>query len=297
MNIKLPRQVDIFSHQGFKRAGALNHGNEDMFLHLPPVFAVIDGATAMIPDKLDGLTGAQYIARFIMRELAALSADNNDTHTARELLMAINSKFATHLQRYFPDVAAQGKYGPSAAAVLVKLHRDGTYTYAQVADCFLVECTTDGDKTLLTADQVVNLDENGTLKRAREKVAQGLPPEDVLSDPEVKAQLKANRLKNNVIFGVVNGEKAMENMVQHGRRPIEGVRWLSLMSDGMVNSLLWPKASREDKVIRSAQAMSAQGVYGHWQNLKELLDADPVFARYPRFKHMDDATGMVLHFA
>ena len=289
-----PFSTEAASFQGYKRAHQHNHGNEDVFVTYRNVMAVIDGATSMIPNRLDGLTAAQYIARFVEAELITLARELDDDHvTAADLLRAVNARFADHLRIYHPLVAAQGKYGPSAAGVVVKIHADGTYSFAQVADCFLVELSANGlHGQLLTPDQLVNLDENGALKNARDMIRNGGDPATVLDDPAVRRQLKANRLKNNVAFGVINGEADMEQHICAGRRPLDDVHALVLMSDGMVG----PAGRGAANIVASAQDLLIYGVPGYYARIKSCYDADADFRLYPRFKHMDDATALLLRF-
>src|SRR5690606_21350923 len=134
---------------GRKRRDQVNAINDDAIYAGQRLFAVIDGATSMVPHTLNGLSAAAYLSRYAVAWLTAADNDLTDTRTARELMLALNADFATHLRENFPNVAAEGKYGPSAAAVIVRLHEDDTYTYAQVADCALVEVK-GGNGTLLT---------------------------------------------------------------------------------------------------------------------------------------------------
>lgn len=286
--------VDAFTHQGFTARDVPNHGNEDSLVQASSIFGVIDGATAMIPDRLTGLTGAEYVSRFAAADFAHADLLEPDA-TACNVLLRTNKRFGKHLAEKFPQVAAQGKYGPSAAVVLVRFHADGTYSYAQAADCFLAEVRTDGMVEVLTPDQLVNLDENGSLRLARQRIREGVSPAEVLKDPSVHAQLKKNREKNNVAFGVLNGEKALADHVCHGRRPLAGVKALVLMSDGMV--LATGNGGRAERVACSALRMLALGVRAYYRDcIKNVADTDPHFQRMPRFKHLDDASALVLHF-
>ncbi|MBI1363376.1 MAG: hypothetical protein GC134_05275 [Proteobacteria bacterium] len=285
------RSLDAFTHQGFSKAGTPNKGSEDTFaVRDNSFFAVIDGATSMVDHNMNGLTPAAYLARFIAEQIGTLpTVTGDDVYTARQAFLRINFEFRLHLWSRWAQVAREGKYGPSAAAAMVKLHKDGTYSYAQVADCFIVEVRKDGTCVLVTPDQLVGVD-NGSMAEARQRLRDGVPPEEILADPKVRAILKENRLKNNVVFGVLNGEDDVKNLLCHGRRSLDGVAALVIMSDGMVP----PTAGRESGAEMAARAMVDMGVSAYWRMLKSLYDADPDFRKYLRFKHMDDATGMVI---
>lgn len=286
--------AEAFTAVGRKRRDQVNAINDDAIYAGQRLFAVIDGATSMVPHTLNGLSAAAYLSRYAVTWLTAADNDLTDTRTARELMLALNADFATHLRENFPDVAAEGKYGPSAAAVIVRLHEDGTYTYAQVADCALVEMK-DGNGTLLTPDQLTNLDD-GTLAAAMQRVREGCKPEDVLQDPAVNARLRANRLFNNVRFGVINGEPEMAALVCHGRRMLAGVDKLVLISDGM-QAEPGKGYSGDRRLCEGAMLAARWGALRAWERLCKVYDSDPHFTRMPRFKHMDDASAVVLHFS
>lgn len=283
--------AEVFTAVGRKRHDQVNPINDDAVYAGQRLFAVIDGATSMVPHSLNGLSAAAYLSRFVVAWLAAVDNDLGDTRTARELMLALNADFAAHLRENFPDVAAEGKYGPSAAGVIVRVHEDNTYSYAQVADCALVEVV-NYEGTLLTADQLINLDD-GTLADAMRRVREGCKPEDVLQDPVVKARLRANRLFNNVRFGVINGESEMAALVCHGRRSLSDVTKLVLISDGMQAE---PRKGRsgDDRLLEGAMLVSRWGAVRAWERLCKIYDADPNFTAMPRFKHMDDASAVVI---
>lgn len=283
--------AEAFTAVGRKRHDEVNAVNDDAIYAGQRLFAVIDGATSMVPHRLNGLSAAAYLSRYAVAWLAAADNDLADTRTARELMLALNADFAAHLRKYFPDVAAEGKYGPSAAAVIVRLHEDNTYTYAQVADCALVEMKK-YEGTLLTPDQLTNLDD-GTLAAAMKRVREGCKPEDVLNDPAVRERLRANRLFNNVRFGVINGEPEIEPLVCHGRRLLTGVTKLVLISDGMQAE---PRKgiSGDDRLLAGALLVARWGAARAWERLSKVYDSDPNFTAMPRFKHMDDASAIAI---
>lgn len=280
--------LDGFTHQGYVKPDTPNKGSEDTLAFRDNTFfAVIDGATSVVSHDMHGLTPAAYLASYVSQQVGTLPEVTLKTTTALDVFLTINSNFRTHLNTTFPAVAAEGKFGPSAAALMVKLHDDGTYSYAQVADCFLVEVHDDGTMVLVTPDQLVNID-NGSMAEAKQRLRDGVSPAEILADPKVKAILKNNRLMNNVKFGVINGEDDVKNLVCHGRRSLDGVAALVLMSDGMV----MPNNGRENGATLAAKHMLRLGVSAYYRELKKVYDADPAFTQVLRFKHMDDATGL-----
>ena len=128
--------VDAFTHQGYKAPRKLNHYNEDRMVIGTNVFAVVDGATAVVDVDMNGLNPSAYMSKFLADYL--LNQPSDDPRTAVELLADANAAIRAHLQAEWPQVYAMGKFGPSAAVAVVKFHADGTISVASAADCSIV---------------------------------------------------------------------------------------------------------------------------------------------------------------
>ena len=107
------------------------------------------------------------------------------------------------------------------------------------------------------------------------------------------AKVQKTRELYNIETGAFNGEPEVKNFTLSDKRSLEDVEALVLMCDGMA----WPEGNKETAYTIAAQQMiGTQGISGYYQKLKATFDTDPNMEKYLRFKHMDDATAIVLRF-
>lgn len=279
------KSVDAFSHQGFKALGVLNHYNEDRLVVGTNTFAAIDGATAVVDVDMGGLNPSAYMAKFLAEYLH--SQDHDDACTALQLLERANAAIRKHLKAKWPNVYAMGKLGPSAAVALVKFHKNGTVSVASAADCAVVFRKNNRWQTITPTRRSLGT-LGGTLKATVQKMVEaGMPLDAVRKSPEIKALLQKQRLQANVSFGTFNHEPEACQFFFGETFSAEGIDAIALFTDGME----WHgAATHADACETAANKMSKLGVANYHAALEKRLQADTS----PRFKHMDDASGMVL---
>jgi hypothetical protein len=274
------------------------HGkpNEDRLVASSPTFAVIDGATALSPGLMEGLTPAAYCAEWLRAWLVA-EADSGvaASRSARDSLVEANREFGHHLQNDWPAFADwQGKTGPAAAVILVRETATeagvAVVSWAGAGDSYLVRATAEtNDWEVWPKDERV--DNSLTALRAlTEALKKGLLPQDALRDPEILQLLREVRVNHNVTHPIFNGDLAFAELLHHGTlNPVDHPS-LVLLSDG----LAWPGSGGQAGYGVAAAEIWAKGLSAYYSSLKAEFDADPGFTLYPRFKHMDDATALVL---
>lgn len=283
-----PRSIDVFTHQGFKAKGELNHYNEDRFVTSGDLFAVIDGATSVVPHDMDGLNTSAYTAEFVRTLFEAMAGE--EELTASDVLLETNSAFGEHLKEDWSEVAKEGKLGPSANLVLVKFAEDGTFTFAQVGDCILL-IKRRGEWHQLTPDMRFKMDER-SYQKALAELPEGFDMTQFKDSPPMLKLNKEKRMLSNVKTGVFTGEPQMKKFIMEGEKGMDGVEAMALMCDGMA----WPHDGEKQMYITAAQKMEEMGVKAYWQALKAEYDADPDFKSFLRLKHMDDATAVLVEF-
>ena len=284
-------QLDIFSHQNYATSHVHGKPNEDAVVAAGPVYAVVDGATDRNGVTVGSMTGAAYTAHYLQTRLSnlAVEASHQETEASR-LLAGLNRAYGKHLQDAHPAVHALGRQGPCAAAMVVKLHEDNTYSYAGVGDAFLVEIGTEGHWFVMPDQEKPG--EKERIEHFHDLVQdQGLTFDEAWQDDEVNARYAAVRDRLNEDWPVFNGEPAMETLMWSGRRPLSGVRSLVLLTDG----LLLPGAKTDiEGAIAAAMQIDSYGISAYYQSLKKLYHDDPERTKFPRFKMMDDASGILL---
>ena len=288
------QSVDAFTHQGYTTWRELNHYNEDRIVTTSNLFAVIDGATSVINVDMGGLNPSAYISNFLADYLSAVP--RHDTRTALELLTDANTAVREHLKAEWPEVYAMGKLGPSCAAAIVRLHPEtNTMTVANVADCSVAVKVKRGDWNVLTPTRKGQGPLSSRLHDLiRQQIDKGMTPEEAKKTKPVQDMLKRNRMRVNVDFGSFNGEADAEKFFFSASYSLDAVESLIMISDGFEN----PNGkSHEEQIRLAAQKMHQLGGRGYHTYLRfDVFGEDPNFEKYPRAKHMDDASGIVLRF-
>lgn len=282
--------IDIFSHQGFVGVDKPNHYNEDRFFAGKNTFAVIDGATSLVPYDMNGLNTSAYTSQFLASFFARY--DEHDL-SAIDLLKEARAVFHDHLEAEWPEVFKLGKLGPCAAVSVLKIHDDQTVTVANISDCSTVVATKrDVYSVCQHSKKHAELDaELG--RRIFAQRLNGLSVSEARKTPDIKAFTEANRKLSNVEFGVFSAEKEMEGFLYGQEIKIDDCTQIGLFTDGF----LAPEAKGEEEaLILTMKHMQEQGVSGYYRTLKSQYDSDPDFSRFKRLKHMDDTTGMLLTF-
>lgn len=284
----LIRSVDCFTHQGFVAPGTLNHYSEDRFVAATRSFAVIDGATSLTAADMGGINPSAYTSRFLADFIMA--HDQSDM-TAREMLLAANRAFAQDLAANWPDIVALGKLGPCASAALLRLHDDGTATWANVSDCVIAQCATGDDWQVLSEWSARHAELDDQLADATfAEIAKGAAPAAARKLEHIQEICRANRSLVNVEYGVFNADPEMADFLFDGRIDLQAGQSFALFSDGMI----WPEGAAQAALGDSARNIGKLGPAAYYAGLQALYDADPQFQRFRRLKHMDDATALLL---
>lgn len=121
---------------------------EDRVVVNDAVVALIDGATSVnAADSYWGLNAAELAAQCLRRHLETKAKDYT---SAKDLLISANERLQQVLQKRCasPDYNA----GPSAAAAVVKIHKDMAFDIAACGDCIVCGCRYDGKWVQFTQD-------------------------------------------------------------------------------------------------------------------------------------------------
>lgn len=278
-----PVSVETFTHQGWKARGRPNHYNEDRLVAGSYLFAVIDGSTAVEDADIDGMNTSAWMAENA-RQLF-LERDRKG-YTAQNELKAVNAALGKKLAHEHPDIWKLGRRGPCAAAAVVKLHpKSNTMTYATIADC-MVAVFRNGRWEVLNENHHEQVDSPLT-KKIEELAAKGMSADDIRAHPDVQKIIRQSR-ENNA--AVLNGQADMDEHVQAGSISLEGVSCIVIMSDGM----FWPAHSGSAAIQVAADYIDRHGMGQYYRVLKSAYDRDADYEKFPRAKHIDDATAIMI---
>lgn len=283
------KSIDCFSHQGFRSQNVLNHYNEDRFFVGTNLFAVIDGATAILNEDMDGLNPSAYTSNFLANFYAE---HQNAPYSAGDYLRHANAAFCKDMQENWPNIYAQGKSGPCASVACLKFSSDyKKATVANLGDC-AIALYRKGNWSLESphsayhraidaefADMVfAEMQKGETMVSARKL-------------PHIAEHLRQMRAMTNIKYGVFNAEPEGLSFLQEKELDLIDVTHIALMSDGFIH----PAEKSEDAgILRSAEGLKTFGCAGYYAKLKQIFDQDPDAQKYRRLKHMDDSTALLL---
>ena len=259
--------VDGFTHQGFTSVHQKNHYNEDRLFIGRSIFAVIDGATALIKMEKDGLNASAYTARF----LAQFFMEHDHTErSAKELLLKANTDFKAHLKTEWPEVLDAGKLGPCAAVSVVKIHDKNTATISNIADCGIVTKDKKGTYSQVSEHYQRHAELDSDLAAAIfEKLDMGLSLSDAKKHNDIVTKLENNRSLSNVEYGNFTAEEDMQKFLKSKELNLKNIETITLFSDGY----LWPDAeSEQEGMLKAARLINLYGAYQAYQKIKAAKD-------------------------
>jgi hypothetical protein len=277
----------------------------------------------------DGITPAALAA--------GLTRDSILAHIAtgivnpRELLLTANQSLRVLLENVSPSIFDYQKileiepqhtailddprkirlFLPSAVVTLVTVDTARqTLNYAHLGDTQLMLYYQDGRVEVPTYHGAETL-KNNALPQALELVrTEGISMIEAVSRAEIIALDRDARLRHNYVDaqgrvvlekgdGVIDGLPEMADYIQEGEYSLAGIEFLAVMSDGFEfpSPLEETWEATQTRFLRMAQHIHQKGAWDYLQLLRDEECADSTHEKYPRFKHHDDATGIVLHLS
>lgn len=268
--------------------------NEDAYVENKErkLYAVIDGATGV-----GGLPG-KIAAETMQHRLAAGNINDSLIGLIHQGNLDLAERTKQEMGQEINAIAKEKRSTCGIAAI--QIHE--TYMeYAQSGDCMIFVKYQDGGMQALSYDHVMRLDEKA-ISDLYESIASRVDA-DVSGEAfqkvyqeekeRVVPALAANRKKLNTVEGysIMDGTTEAMEFLSYGRIPLQQVEKVLLLTDGLqlygVNGDVWRET-----------AMYAME-YGVEQLLKSVVqqeENDIYLQTYPRFKHADDKTGILLEY-
>jgi serine/threonine protein phosphatase PrpC len=203
---------------------------------------------------------------------------------------------------------------PACVITVVRLELSGrTFDFAHVGDTALLKADNLGHVHLLTQDQMGRFDDEA-LEEAWQAVQQpGNQVDNVAQAVErvrsVRETNLLNRIRHNYVneqghtqsgegCGVINGLTALEAYIQTGQGVLNSGDRLYLLSDGLTLPLSLPRETPsphiQDDVAGWTKALIQGDVQALLRHIQSLTEADISRNVFPRFKHRDDATAVLI---
>ncbi|MFD1451318.1 PP2C family serine/threonine-protein phosphatase [Oceanobacillus sojae] len=269
-----------------------NPVNEDAYVvnQKKELFAVIDGATG-----LGGLSG----------KIAAETIQNCfDTGNFEDSLIKRISKGNTDLakktkQELGQEIETIAKEKRSACGIAAIQIHENYMEYAQSGDCMIFVAYQDGGVQTLSYDHVMRLDQKaiselyGAIAKRVNQEIDGEAFQEIYQEEKERIIpiLKANREKLNTRGGysIIDGTTEAMEYLTSGRVPLHQVEKILLITDGMqlhgVDGNIWKE---------TANFAFQYGIDSLLDYVVQQEGTDIFLRNYPRLKHADDKTGILV---
>lgn len=258
--------------------------NEDALIQRPEagIFGVLDGITSLTKwQGTDGRTGGAVASAVVKAFVESCPPDQ----PLAEIVVAANRRLRAEMETHGIDPNDQGAVWGCAGALV----RVGPtwIEHCHAGDCLVYAVYGDGEIRELTRDSVDPF-ERRTLE-AFEKNGR-------VRDENMIRILREGRTRANRANGytAMNGDPALADFLEFGRVNRQGMQAVLVVTDG----LTWPEPlPHEQRYRRMVTEILARGLAGYADHVIALEDSDPEKIRYPRMKHADDKTGILIRLA
>lgn len=271
--------------------------NEDGFVinKEAGLFAVLDGATALVKNNVTGATASSIVK-------AVLDKENHEGNLLTTILKA-NRILGTRVLEYFKEQGYKNVESipkverSTTGAIAIKIHHN-RLEYVQAGDCMLFVQYENGEIRTLTYDQVSALDQL-SIEKAQEvhsKLEKQEPKGDIhqIVRERILPIIKKNRnmLNTDQGYGILDGSKEAERFLESGSITLNNVKKILLLSDGL--QLPNVKAGGIACWEETAKLAFDKGLEHLYQTVQGMEDSDPEGKVYPRLKPSDDKTGILI---
>jgi hypothetical protein len=279
-------------------AGSSGKPNEDAFAgatdHDTVFLAVFDGTTSLKPiAALHGQTGARFASHFLKDR----SAEIDVRKTPEQVLLEFNKGLlaaSTRLGGMLSDTHTL----PASVGTLLRIKAgERAFSFAHTGDTFGILYYEKGRSQVFTENRNKKFDDQTLSFLAEVARANGSTPRRAREDEQVKQALinmfiARNNNPNGQGCGLINGDPNLALHIQAGSISLEGVSAILMASDGLLPPG-WSLESEQDR--QKLLAAIREGGFRHLFALKrQAEDADPDWNNL-RYKHSDDATGLLIH--
>lgn len=281
-------------------AGDPKQPNEDAFavtLSDGKLFAgVFDGVNIFKPIR--GL-GSQSAARFASHFLRDNFFQAVSTDTPQNVILELNQRLLQTTLLLDGATLTDTTTFPGATATVIKIDADtSTLSFAHIADSFGIAYYKDNRSELFTADRTKIIDYKTYELIAQIARERGIPPCEARTDERVQEALLSSRKKNNNKpdasgIGLINGDPNVSQYIQTGELPLEGITAILVGSDGLVPPGWTLDTAKERRKLLNE--LEDGGFEKLFKTKKATEDGDPDW-KHIRYKHSDDATGILLTF-
>ena len=174
----------------------------------------------------------------------------------------------------------------STAIAALKINKN-KIEFLTIGDCVILGVFEDGKFELLNGFEEHDLETMIEWSKIRDKKLEE-------KWKILKAQIEKVRLKTNVDYGSMNGEKEALKFIKSGKISKEGIESIILFTDGLIIPKKEPK--EKEKWQMTVDIYQKNGLDGLLEHVRSLEKEDPECSKYPRFKQYDDVAAIGIDF-
>lgn len=255
--------------------------------------AVFDGTTSLKPiSALGHTTGARYASQFLKDHFAAVT-----TESPRAAMLQLNRKLL-EASRTLGGSLTDTHSLPASTATIICLDPSSSVRFAHVGDSFGIAYYQDKRSVIFTDDKNKKFDTAMFSLIDRIAKKKQISPKEARATRQVKDALvdmfvDRNNNPNGKGSGLLNGDPNLELYVQSGTLALHGVVAILLGTDGLVPPG-WDIENEESRQ-KLRDTLTEGGFCNLFELKHEAEDSDPEWQNI-RYKHSDDATGILVTF-
>ena len=239
---------------------------------------VFDGASSLddAPRFLGGRMSAGEYAAKVAEASLQISLLASPEGTAADLLAEANRLLAAQITDEFVKqglIDPPKHHRPVTAAALVRIHDDGTYSWAIAGDCQIIVYDHDGNYKQLRK-QYAGEPHEAERQAKRKEIEQAEGRSVDMNHPVLKKLYEDRVRYHNAVYPILNGEAIFDDIIQRpqwsGRDSMENVAGFIAYTDGAN----WPHFDPLE-VDSLATTVIEEGVETYLDELLDELDSKP----------------------
>jgi serine/threonine protein phosphatase PrpC len=295
-----PKEVGGVKVSAFTVANSDGKLNEDAFsiekIENYLWVGVFDGITSLRPlAKLEPITGARFASHFLKNNFLRVA---KEVISPKDLLIRLNQELLIEAKK-LGGILEDTHSLPATMATIVRIDLAAErIQIAHVGDSYVIVYKSDGEGMVVTDDRNKKFDE-GMLELIKQIAKEeGMTNRQARQTEMVKRALyemfiARNNRRDGSGSGLINGDPEMERYIQTVNLSTEGVKALLVGTDGL--EFQGKPFDKKDN-LKMLFGQYLEGGFGRLYELKKRSeDNDPEW-KFVRYKHSDDATGVMVEF-
>lgn len=257
--------------------------------------AVFDGSSSLKPiESLKNETGARFASHFLKLFLEGIKSDFHPIEVLTMLRKGLLEKVMTFKGTSLEDIHTL----PASTATLAEvILDDDTLTISHVGDSFCLVLYENEETKMITIDRNKIYDDRILGRMKKIATERKITVREARKDPRIELDLlnmyqQSHNTPDGTGQGIMNGDASAEQYFQHITLPLHSIKTIMLGTDGIIPPG-WNEQDPADQ-RKIFQILQTGGLKKLIETKLAIENNDPDF-EILRYKHSDDATGIVIN--